>query len=144
MMIERVCTVCVGNICRSPLAEGLLAARLPGASVCSAGVGALVGEPAEAHAVDVALAAGFDISEHRARQLDAAIAESADLILVMTPGERRWIASRLPQVLGRTFLFGHWQGGADVPDPYRQPRSAFEQTLTLLDSLAGDWVERIG
>ena len=47
MSIRHVLTVCLGNICRSPMAEGLLAAAMPDCEVASAGLGALSGHPAD-------------------------------------------------------------------------------------------------
>lgn len=73
-MIKTVLVVCVGNICRSPMAEGLLKRALPEANVASAGLGALVGQPADPYAVALMSGLGLDISGHRARQLSHGIA----------------------------------------------------------------------
>src|SRR6266542_2985353 len=71
-MFENVLIVCVGNICRSPMAEGLLRARFVGhrrARIESAGLAALEGRPADPIAVELLAERGIDISAHRARQL---------------------------------------------------------------------------
>jgi len=80
--------VCTGNICRSPMAEGLLRQRLPDdlkplVDVRSAGTHGLHGNHAEPLAVKAAAAHGADISGHRARILDAPMVRSTDLILAM-------------------------------------------------------------
>jgi protein-tyrosine phosphatase len=77
--IGKVLFVCVGNICRSPMAAALLAHRFSvrgggAASVESAGVAALVGRPADSLAVDLLRERGIDLSAHRARQLTPELA----------------------------------------------------------------------
>jgi len=71
-----ILTLCIGNICRSPLAQGLLAQQLPGHTVWSAGLGALVGEPADPMSVQIAAEHGLDISAHRAQQVSSFCAKS--------------------------------------------------------------------
>ena len=86
-MFDKILTLCTGNICRGPLAEYLLrdrlAARGRAATVASAGIGALVGHPADETTQRVALRHGTDLSPHVARQLTPEITRWADLILVM-------------------------------------------------------------
>ena len=70
-MIRHVLVVCVGNICRSPMAEALLRRELRGQegfTVDSAGLGALVGHPASEYSVELMAEIGEDISGHRARE----------------------------------------------------------------------------
>lgn len=89
--------VCVGNICRSPMAEALVAHRLagmPGVATASAGISALVGRPADGLAQELMAARGLDLSGHRARQLTPELATSFDLILVMEDGHRCWCSPR--------------------------------------------------
>ena len=70
-MFKTILVVCSGNICRSPIGEGLLRDRLRGkVTVSSAGCTALVGHPADPLAVEVAAEHNCDISAHRARQID--------------------------------------------------------------------------
>lgn len=142
-MIRNILVVCTGNICRSPLAEALLRARLPECGVTSAGVGALVGRPVEAHAAAVAEAAGLDLSAHRARQITLEMATAQDLLLMMDAGHLAWVNQRYPELRGRSFLLGHWQAKRDVPDPYQQPRAAFERAFALIQEDAAKWVERL-
>lgn len=68
-MFNNVLMVCTGNICRSPYAEYVLAARAPGVGVGSAGLSALVDEGADATGVEVARERGVDMGPHIARQL---------------------------------------------------------------------------
>ena len=83
--------VCVGNICRSPLGERALAARLDGVTVSSAGLGALVDSEADPDAARAAAELGISLDNHRARQWTGAIGAAHDLILVMEPEQRRSI-----------------------------------------------------
>jgi protein-tyrosine phosphatase len=135
-MFGRILTVCIGNICRSPMAEAVLAHRLAArgvrAVVESAGIAALVGRPAEAHAQALLRERNLDLSGHRARQLTPELLRSFELILVMSAGQQREVESLAPEARGRVHRIGRW-GGFDVPDPFRQDRAAFEHSLALID-----------
>ena len=84
-----ILVVCTGNVCRSPIAEGLLraalAARLGDAAprVTSAGTMGWEGSGADPHSVEAAAERGVDISAHRARMLRPSEVEEADLVLAM-------------------------------------------------------------
>ena len=144
-MIEEVLLVCVGNICKSPMAEAMLREALKdraGISVTSAGLGALVDFPAAEHSVALMSERGLDITGHRARQLTPVMIAAADLILVMEAGHKRAIDEQDPTARGKIHRLGEWQD-LDIPDPYRQPRKAFEETLVLSDEGVQDWAEKI-
>lgn len=87
----RVLFVCTGNICRSPMATGILRDRLsrdmvPDVEVSSAGTFAQDGAPASAHGVKVCADHGIDISAHRSQLLHRELIDRADLILSMEAG----------------------------------------------------------
>lgn len=140
--MRAVLTVCVGNICRSPMAEGLLAAGLPHLRVFSAGTGALVGKPADATAQELMRRRGIDISGHVAQQVSQMLCRQADLILVMDREQRRYLESNYPFVRGKVFRIAEF-AGQDVPDPYTQDEAAFEHALALIDAGTRTWIERI-
>ncbi|MCT9819023.1 low molecular weight phosphatase family protein [Microbacterium sp. W1N] len=101
-------TVCTGNICRSPLAELLLATRLGdlGVTVHSAGVRGLDAATMTPEAIDLALELGVseaDADAHRSRYLTEAMLTSPDLLLAMTRDHRREIAELAPSRLRSTF-----------------------------------------
>jgi protein-tyrosine phosphatase len=112
-----VLTVCTGNICRSPLAERVLATGFAalaeragprwrpaqGIRFRSAGTHALAGEAMTAETQQLALAAGTDPSGHVARQLGAADIASAGLVLALTRAHRRDVVSLVPQSSRITF-----------------------------------------
>lgn len=124
------------------MAEGLLGHVLPEMKIVSAGLGALVGQPADPHAVAVMKNLGLDISGHRAKQLSGGLAKQADLILVMDNAQRQEIQHLHPATTGRVFRLGELDK-FDVPDPYREARPAFENALELIQRGVEVWVPRI-
>jgi protein-tyrosine phosphatase len=145
MKIGNVLVVCVGNICRSPMAEAILQDALKGDSgvtVSSAGLGALVGYPADEHAVTLMNERGLDLAGHKARQLNSELINESDLILVLEAGHKKVIDSNEPTARGKVYRLGEWQD-QDIPDPYRKPKAAFEDALELIDTGCKSWVEKI-
>lgn len=143
MNIGSVLVVCMGNICRSPIGEYLLKAALPESlSVSSAGLGALVNHPADDHAIALMQAQGIDITQHRARQLSAALVASHELILVMTQRQKEQLEAEYPSARGRVFRYGHWQQ-ADIADPYQQDRTAFEAAYALMAAATPVWATKL-
>lgn len=134
-MFQSILIVCVGNICRSPLAEGLLRDRLEKAGkqvrVESAGLGALVGKPADPLSVELAAELGVDLTAHRARQLTPELLREFELVLVMEAWQVKDVERLSPTTRGRVYRLGHW-GDFDIPDPYRKPRGAFERALARI------------
>ncbi len=127
------------------MGEYLLKARWDkaGVQVASAGVGALVGYPADEHAIEVMQEHGIDMSAHTAQQLVQPLVSAFDLILVMEKGHEEWINRRLPTARGRVHAMSKWTEQAEVPDPYRQGREAFEACYAQLDLCVDSWLERI-
>ena len=140
--------VCTGNICRSPTAAGIFRRMVQQAgleeriSVDSAGTGDWhVGQGADSRAVQAALGRGYDLSPHRARQLESVDFHRFDLIIAMDEGHRAHMArlakpSQAHKIRMMTeFARRHGQAGA-VPDPYYGGPEGFEQVLDLLEDAA--------
>ena len=143
--MNSILTVCVGNICRSPVAEALLKDRLPGRKIWSAGLHALVGQPADAVASEVARQHGLDLSAHRAQQVAGWMCSHADLVLVMEASHQQELEELYPLARGKIHRLGEFgpQGAFDIADPYRQPRAVFEATHAAIALGAAEWVRRI-
>jgi protein-tyrosine phosphatase len=100
--------VCTGNICRSPIAEGLLRGALVGRfgpdapTVSSAGTWGQEGSEATAEAIEAAAERGVDIRSHRARRLTLQVAAGADLVVTMA-AEHRDALDHDPRIHRRTF-----------------------------------------
>jgi protein-tyrosine phosphatase len=107
-----ILVVCLGNVCRSPLAEHLLRLRLDrflgpedqsGVRVRSAGVRAMVASPMDEYAADELRRLGGDPAAFRAQQLTSAVATRADLVLTATRALRSRVLEEAPRALKRTF-----------------------------------------
>jgi protein-tyrosine phosphatase len=138
----KILMVCLGNICRSPLAEGLmkqhLAAVFKEFVVDSAGTGNWhCGEAPDHRSVKVASAYGVDISGQRARQITAADFDQFDLIFTMDESVDRDVRKLVnqPEHLQKIHLLRTYAGHPEstVPDPYYDGTKAFEEVYHLID-----------
>jgi protein-tyrosine-phosphatase len=122
--------VCTANLCRSPMAEALLRARLlDGVRVSSMGIGAQAGLPPLDSCARACRELGIDISAHRSRPVVAGELLEATRVLVMEPTHREYLTTVLPALSPRIALAGSWPG-ADNPadaiaDPVGKPRAAY-------------------
>ncbi len=141
-MFQNVLIICVGNICRSPMAEELFRHRFRGQGplFSSAGIGALVGNPMDKTAEQVLRDNGVEPGPHRARQVEPNMLHLADLILAMEHSHIQRLRQLAPEVHGKTFLIGKWQNDVEIPDPYRQARPAFEHVHMLLTKSVTSWL----
>lgn len=140
--MQHIMTLCIGNICRSPLAQVLLARELPTHKVWSAGLSALVGASADPLSVQIAQEQGLDLSAHRAQQVTSFMCQQAELILVMEQSHKSQLEQLYPQVRGKVFRLGQF-GQFEIADPYRQPREAFDTAYQGIAQGVADWLTRI-
>lgn len=144
-VIIRVLFVCLGNICRSPTAEGVVrdvAARQfsdLGVQVDSAGTANYhVGEPPDRRTVAAARRRGYDLAAHRARQVVARDFEEFDYILAMDSANLAELRRLAPiQSRARCGLFLEFTpecGSEEVPDPYYGGVEDFERVLDLCEA----------
>ena len=143
-MIRHILVVCVGNICRSPMAEAMLRNALRGHEITveSAGLGALVDWPASEHAETLMAERGLDISGHKARQLTPELVKQADLILVLESGHKKAIEAEDPTARAKVYRLGEWQD-TDIEDPFKKSKAVFEEALVEIEKGIAAWVERL-
>ncbi len=149
----RLLMVCLGNICRSPLAEGALRAHLDRhglrwVEVDSAGTGGWhAGEPPDRRSVAAAAGAGVDIRAQRARKLRAADFEHFDWLLCADRSVLRDVRAMAPAgAAAQTALLLEWAGqgvGADIPDPYTGGADDFRNVWAMVDAAAAGIVVRL-
>ena len=140
--MKNILVLCIGNICRSPLAQALLARELPQHTVWSAGLGALVGQPADPFSIEVAAANGLDITSHRAQQVSSWLCQQTELILVMEQAHKIQLEQQFPVVRGKAFTLGQY-AKFEIADPNRQPLEAFQTAYASIAQGVADWAPRI-
>ena len=144
-MFNSVLIVCVGNVCRSPMAEVLLQNRLAdqykNIQIASAGLGALAGHGADVTAQYLMNKMDIDLSEHKAQQLNTQLISEYDLILVMEKGHINAVHNIAPSSKGKVHLLGKWSD-FEIPDPYKQPQREFELALELIERGIDEWIDK--
>jgi len=144
--------VCMGNICRSPTAQGVFESRLSqrnlsvAVQVDSAGTHAYhVGEPPDARSQAAALKRGVDLSSQRARAVSADDFHAFDLIVAMDQANLQALREHCPDALAdrlHLMLDFHPNAvGEDVPDPYYGGDAGFERVLDLTERAADGLLE---
>ncbi len=143
--------VCLGNICRSPLAEGILKAKIDPdkVQVDSAGTGGWhIGELPDSRSIDIAKKHGLDITDQRGKKFSAYDFETYDYIFVMDNSNYRDVIrmakndSEKQKV--RLILDEIFPGeNVDVPDPYYGGDHGFENVYQMLDQACEKIVSRL-
>lgn len=138
--MTNVLFVCLGNICRSPVAEYVVRSEFASAGldilVASAGTGSWhIGKPADARTLASAAAHGYDLTAHRARQVQREDFARHDLVLAMDRENLQTLLARCPREhAGRVALFLPFAGvaaPAEVPDPYYGGAADFDHVIAL-------------
>jgi protein-tyrosine phosphatase len=142
MNFQRILVVCIGNICRSPMAEYLLKQELPNLDIHSAGIQGLTGHPADDKALLCMQRLNIDMQAHIAKKLTGDMLKQADLVLVMSQNQQKHIERTWPFAKGKTFRLGHWQQ-RDIADPYQHDQAMFDQTCQLIQDCITDWKNHI-
>jgi protein-tyrosine phosphatase len=150
----RILMVCLGNICRSPLAEGILREKMQRAGlvwqVDSAGTNHYhTGDPPHPLSQKVALANGIDISHQRARRFTAADVEQFDKIYALATD----VLNDIKKITGTSFdkskidllLNEQFPGkNLDVPDPYYGEETDYHDVYALLDEVCDTLIAKYG
>lgn len=139
-MSKKILMVCLGNICRSPLAEGILRAKLPESFVIdSAGTGGWhAGEQPDKRSIQTARERDIDITRQRARKFKKTDFEDFDYIYVMDNTNYKDVVSQAEsenhknkvQLILEEIFPGE---KVDVPDPYYGGQDGFEKVFDMLD-----------
>ncbi len=140
-MPTKILMVCLGNICRSPLAEGILKSKLPTDTfeVDSAGTGGWhAGELPDKRSILTAKSKGIDISDQRARQFKLIDFQNFDYIFAMDNSNYKDIIRLAPDEASKSkvrLILNELYPGENipVPDPYYGEQNGFEQVFNLLD-----------
>ncbi|SHF05654.1 protein-tyrosine phosphatase [Litoreibacter ascidiaceicola] len=149
-MTNKILFACLGNICRSPLAEGIVRLKAQNAGLelelDSAGTGGWhVGDPADARAVVAARLKGYNIENQISRKIGAGDFDAFDLIVAMDETNRQDIealrpsGSTVPVVLMSSFA--REQVSVEVPDPYYTGK--FEPVIAMLETCADALVSQL-
>ena len=133
--MRNVLFVCTGNICRSPMAQGLFADLVRGRrdiEVTSAGIGAVGGQPPSPYSVDVMNELSLDIKNIRSKPLMAELVRKADFIFVMTYGHLDSMLLLFPSAAEKTFLLREFETDLpvmerEVSDPIGQSRETYRE-----------------
>jgi protein-tyrosine phosphatase len=151
--MTEVLFVCLGNICRSPLMQGVAEARWRAQTTQSigfdsAGIGAWhVGAPPDSRAVACAQRHGIDISGQRARQVSIGDFHRFDLILCADHGNLDALRRRAPSgARAECALLLDWSGvqaDGEISDPYGGDERAFEAVYALIDLAGTELVQRL-
>lgn len=143
-MPVKVLMVCLGNICRSPLAEGILASKLPQDkfTVDSAGTGSWhIGHAPDKRSIDVAKKNGLCIDGQKGRQFKTSDFDEFDYIYVMDNSNYRDVIhlaktsehkNKVHLILNELFP----DENVDVPDPYYGSTNGFDNVYQMLDEVA--------
>ena len=149
----KVLMVCLGNICRSPLAEGILRHKLKqrnlDVEVDSAGTAAYhTGEPPDLRSIETALKHGIDIRRQRARKFNSQDFKRFDRIYAMDRSNYADLLARATEPADQEkvdLILNLVKPGinAEVPDPYYGGRDGFSKVFQMLDQACGILVEEI-
>ena len=136
-MSKRILMVCLGNICRSPLAHGIMAETLPNSFVDSAGTGSYhVGSPPDPRSIQVAQDNGIDISHQSARQFQSSDFTKFDHIFVMDRQNYRDVIAKAKHQddIDKVELLcaAAGLGMRPVPDPYYGGDEGFQNVFDLV------------
>lgn len=145
----KILMVCLGNICRSPLAQGILESKCKKHgldwTVDSAGTGAWhIGKAPDPRSIDTGLQHGIDITNQRARQLKQSDFYTFDLILTMDDSNFRDVIDLLPKdvdlgMVKNILDYNKLRKGQIVPDPYYDGK--FIEVFLLLDEIMDSVIE---
>lgn len=142
-----VLIVCTANICRSPMAMGILQKKvetLPGWYVESAGTWSIIGQPPATNTIEVLIRRGISIPHHRSRVVTLDLLRRFNLILTMEAGQKEALKVEFPEIAGRIYMVSEMVGEQyDISDPIGEPYEEFEKTAQELELIFEKALDRI-
>jgi len=146
-LFSNILICCVGNICRSPMAEALFRQQAATqlnekTQILSAGTQGLIGHAPDPKAIALMAEHNLDISEYGGTKLNTELAHWADIILVMETSQKQVVEQRYPTTRGKVFRLLEDER-QDIPDPYRQGIEAFKSALILIEQGVEQWVGKL-
>ncbi len=131
----RILMVCLGNICRSPLAEGIMRLKLTtDYHIDSAGTGGWhAGEAPDKRSIQTARNHGIDISKQSARKFSITDFDTFDIIFVMDQSNYKDVINLAPNEVAKSKVQLLLDNSKEVPDPYYGTLEDFEQVYQLLN-----------
>ena len=144
---QRILTVCLGNICRSPIAHGLLIHHANNlglhVEIDSAGtISNHAGSLPDPRSIDIMIRNNHDISSQRSRIVKREDFEYYDLILAMDKSNYEDLCSLADNDAQRSKINLVLPNGAEVPDPYFGGDSGFESVYEMLDEAIPVWLNQ--
>ena len=142
-----ILAVCTGNICRSPMAEGILRTTIGETTmihISSAGTHALPGNPASEFALIAAHEQGIDISEHRSRALNEKLIRANTMILCMEPIHIEWILSVDSSAGETVYSLPAFSGNSElkkIPDPYGSSLREYRECFSTLHDCITNFID---
>lgn len=153
-MKKKILFICLGNICRSPTAQGVLQKKIIEAQlgdvlhIDSCGTGGWhVGQPPDDRTIEAAKERGYDLSELRARRLSADDYHKFDYMLAMDTRNLADVIKKAPgEYHGQIRLlldFAPQFNMTEVPDPYHGGQDGFERVIELIEAASDGLLEEI-
>lgn len=143
-MFNNILFVCVGNICRSPVAEHWARTQLEKAghtpSMHSAGLSAMVGSPIAPEMKLLLEQEKIESAAHVAKQVTEKHMMRADIIFVMEEWQKSELSKAYPMSHGKIFCLGQKE---DIGDPYRQGRARFQEIFSLICDSWNNWQKKL-
>jgi protein-tyrosine phosphatase len=136
--------VCSGNVCRSPMAQGILKKLLEGegvldkVDVISSGTLKLVEAPANIHTLEVASEHGVDLDEHLSQHVNAVLMREANIVIALAQNHIKYLRAKFPNLGKKVVLLKQWNNSRalslpSIPDPIGLGRAKFESVYVEIE-----------